>query len=87
MAKVLERAEAALQAAEEANRKANSEAGYAYNAKQSAEDHARDLSASRECWGGFNLADHDQEKHRGSSPSDRCGEGISGTRRAGCRRG
>ncbi|MCC6207330.1 MAG: hypothetical protein IT488_04180 [Gammaproteobacteria bacterium] len=37
-------AEAAALAAEEANRKANSESGYAFNAKQVSEDHARAIS-------------------------------------------
>ena len=41
------RAEAATLAAEEANRKANSESGFAYNAKQNAEDHAKAIAQVR----------------------------------------
>lgn len=38
------RADEAVQGAEEASRKANSESGYAYNAKQQAEEHARTIA-------------------------------------------
>jgi hypothetical protein len=41
------RAEEAAKAAEEANRKANSESGFAFNAKQNAEDHAREIAKVR----------------------------------------
>jgi hypothetical protein len=41
------KAETAFAAAEEANRKANSESGYAYNAKQNAEDHAKAVAQLR----------------------------------------
>ena len=41
------RAEAAASAAEEANRRANSESGFAFNAKQNAEDHAKAISQIR----------------------------------------
>lgn len=41
------RAEAATAAAEEANRKANSESAFAYNAKQNAEDHAKAIAQVR----------------------------------------
>ncbi len=42
-----ERAEAAATAAEEANRKANSESGFAFNAKQNAEEHAKAIAQLR----------------------------------------
>ena len=41
------KAETAATAAEEANRKANSESGFAYNAKQNAEDHAKAIAQIR----------------------------------------
>lgn len=44
---IKERAEAAARAAEEANSKANSESGFAYNAKQNAEDHAKAIAQVR----------------------------------------
>lgn len=42
-----ERAEAAATGAEEANRKANSESGFAFNAKQNAEEHAKAIAQLR----------------------------------------
>lgn len=42
-----ERAEAAVRSAEEANSKANSESGFAFNAKQNAEDHAKAIAQAR----------------------------------------
>ncbi|MGH9385839.1 MAG: hypothetical protein ACRD2N_16295, partial [Vicinamibacterales bacterium] len=42
-----DQAEAATVVAEEANRKANSESGFAYNAKQNAEDHAKAIAQLR----------------------------------------
>ncbi len=42
-----EKAENAARAAEEANSKANSESGFAYNAKQNAEEHAKAISQFR----------------------------------------
>lgn len=42
-----EQAEASARAAEEANSKANSESGFAFNAKQNAEDHAKAISQVR----------------------------------------
>ena len=42
-----ERAESAARAAEEANSKANSESGFAFNAKQNAEDHAKAIAQVR----------------------------------------
>ncbi len=42
-----ERAEAAATAAEEANRKANSESAFAFNAKQNAEEHAKAIAQLR----------------------------------------
>ena len=41
---LIAQAETAVASAEEANRKANSESGYAYNAKQNAEDHAKAIA-------------------------------------------
>jgi len=45
--RIKERAENAARAAEEASSKANSESGFAYNAKQNAEDHARAIAQVR----------------------------------------
>jgi hypothetical protein len=42
-----ERAESAVRTAEEANSKANSESGFAFNAKQNAEDHAKAIAQVR----------------------------------------
>lgn len=42
-----ERAESAVRAAEEANSKANSESGFAFNAKQNAEEHAKAIAQVR----------------------------------------
>ncbi|OIQ98688.1 hypothetical protein GALL_193460 [mine drainage metagenome] len=44
---IKDRAELAARAAEEANAKANSESGFAFNAKQNAEDHAKAISQVR----------------------------------------
>lgn len=44
---IKEQATAALAATEEANRKANSESGFAYNAKQNSEEHAKTIAQLR----------------------------------------